>query len=97
MNTPQRVEPEPEAEHLTPTMESALFNVGDKVVISPDSINLNAERRKLRDTKKVMKVVKLLKNDYVLAKVTPKKEIRLQTSKLKLSEPSVDRQIYIQE
>eukprot|EP01050_Picozoa_sp_SAG11_P070414 SAG11_NODE_51893_length_108_cov_108.111111_1_plen_36_part_11 len=36
-----------------------------------------------------MKVVKLLKNDYVLAKVSPKKDIRLQTSKLMLSESAV--------
>eukprot|EP01050_Picozoa_sp_SAG11_P022935 SAG11_NODE_4465_length_1885_cov_76.792273_1_plen_339_part_10 len=66
-------------------------------MISPDSKNLNAERRKLAESKKVMKVIKLLKNGYVLAKVTPKKNIRLQTSKLKLSEPAVNRQIYIQE
>eukprot|EP01050_Picozoa_sp_SAG11_P019228 SAG11_NODE_3030_length_2750_cov_484.286307_2_plen_327_part_00 len=91
------MEPEPEAEHLTPTVESALFNVGDNVTISPDSRNLNAERKKLMETQKVMKIVKVYKNDYVLAKVSPKKDIRLQTSKLMLSEASVDRQIYIQE
>eukprot|EP01050_Picozoa_sp_SAG11_P062461 SAG11_NODE_42080_length_185_cov_25.081395_1_plen_61_part_11 len=38
-----------------------------------------------------MKVVKLLKNDYVLAKVSPKKEIKLQTSKLMFSKDTAER------
>eukprot|EP01050_Picozoa_sp_SAG11_P047853 SAG11_NODE_25295_length_360_cov_11.808429_1_plen_54_part_10 len=49
------------------------------------------------ETQKVMKIVKVYKNDYVLARVTPKREIRLQKSKLQLAQDSVDRQIYIDE
>eukprot|EP01050_Picozoa_sp_SAG11_P043715 SAG11_NODE_20858_length_436_cov_65.097923_1_plen_91_part_10 len=80
MNTPPRPLADMTEQEFTPTRESVSFEVGDKVVISPESRNLNAERRKLQETRKVMQVVKLLTNDYVLAKVTPKKNIRLQTS-----------------
>eukprot|EP01050_Picozoa_sp_SAG11_P050791 SAG11_NODE_28507_length_320_cov_14.393665_1_plen_70_part_10 len=67
-------------QEFTPTRESVSFEAGDKIVISPEATHLDKERKKLRETRKVMQVVKLLTNDYVLAKVTPKKNIRLQTS-----------------